>query len=374
MALKPDADERGDMNATVAPPENGADGRDPAIPPNVPTEPKPRRGPDWVTIGALTVYAIAFVLCALRWGVPIGRERLILWLALGMLAATIRHPARWARGMIIDWLPLVAVLITYDYLRGAADTLGFPLHMWSLIHFDEWLFGGTVPTVRLQRGFFDPDHVYWWDLVAWATYTSHFVASFAIAAVLWVRNRARFHAFVARFVALSYMGFITYMLFPAVPPWLAARNGAIPPVYRIATRGWDYFGLETAAQLFEKGQRSVNLVAAMPSLHAAYAALICAFFWNKTRNVFLRIILVAYPLLMAWTLVYTAEHWTIDIFIGWLYVAIVMVVGALLSRWWAARKAAKAQAAQSDETQPAATSDTSATTSAAERPEDLSGL
>lgn len=330
-----------------------------------------RRGPDWVTIIALAVYAVAFVVSTLIWGFPLGRERLVVWLALGMLAATIRHPARWARGMVIDWLPLVAVLITYDYLRGAADSLGFPLHMWSLIHFDEWLFGGTTPTVRLQRAFLDPNRVYWWDLVAWATYTSHFVTSFVVAAVLWVRNRKRFHAYVARFVALSYMGFITYMLYPAVPPWLAARYGAIQPVYRSATRGWNYFGLHTAAQLFEKGQASVNLVAAMPSLHAAYAALICAFFW-KTAKPWLRVVLAAYPLLMAWTLVYTAEHWVLDILIGWLYVAIVMTVGALLGRWWRARKEKrKEKKAQRAATQAAATCPTSAATSAGDLPSAL---
>ncbi|MGH9025035.1 MAG: phosphatase PAP2 family protein [Acidimicrobiia bacterium] len=352
--------------------ERGPAGHEPVAAP-APTESADatpeQRGFDWVTVAALGIYAAAFVVSTVIWGFPLGRERLIVWLALGMLAATIRHPARWARGMIIDWLPLVAVLITYDYLRGAADGLGFQLHMWSLIHFDEWLFGGTVPTVRLQRAFLDPDRVYWWDLVAWATYTSHFVASFVVAAVLWVRNRKRFHAYVARFVALSYMGFITYMLFPAVPPWLAGRYGAIPPVYRSATRGWSHFGLHTAAQLFEKGQASVNLVAAMPSLHAAYAALICAFFWKAAKPI-VRVVLAGYPLLMAWTLVYTAEHWVIDILIGWLYVAIVMVVGALISRWWRRRKAAEAQR---DATQADATSATSATTSSEDRPVDLSG-
>jgi membrane-associated phospholipid phosphatase len=36
--------------------------------------------------------------------------------------------------------------------------------------------------------------------------------------------------------------------------------------------------------------------------------------------------LVTYPLVMAFTLVYTAEHYVIDLLLGWALAAVVMVV------------------------------------------------
>jgi hypothetical protein len=43
---------------------------------------------------------------------------------------------------------------------------------------------------------------------------------------------------------------------------------------------------------------------------------------------------VAYVLAMAFTLVYTGEHFVIDEFVGWTYAAVVFVVGSrLLDRW-----------------------------------------
>ena len=289
--------------------------------------------PDRLTAIALGAYAILFVVGVIRWGVPINREKVALWLALGMLAATIRHPRRWARGFIVDWLPLFSVLIVYDYLRGAADEFGRPIHIDQLIHIDEWLFGGTVLTVRLQRAFLDRSRMQWWDYVAWAAYASHFIASFVVAAVLWVRDRLRFRAFAARFVGLSYFGFATYLLYPAAPPWYASRIGRIPIVFRTATRGWDALGLHTAGNLFDKGQASVNIFAAVPSLHAAFAMLICAFFWPTTKWIG-RTLLATYAVTMGVALVYTAEHWVFDILLGWVYVAIVMVVAAWLSPRW----------------------------------------
>ena len=81
-----------------------------------------------------------------------------------------------------------------------------------------------------------------------------------------------------------------------------------------------------------------NNVAAMPSLHGAYPMLICLFFW-KGSSVRKRVILAAYPICMAFTLVYSGEHFVIDIFAGWIYAAVTFYVGSkLLDRWEARRR------------------------------------
>ncbi len=80
----------------------------------------------------------------------------------------------------------------------------------------------------------------------------------------------------------------------------------------------------------------MNLVAAIPSLHAALTAMISIFLWRRVRRGW-RPLLVAYPLAMAFVLVYSAEHYVVDILLGWALAAMVPLVLALFDRWWSRR-------------------------------------
>jgi hypothetical protein len=91
-----------------------------------------------------------------------------------------------------------------------------------------------------------------------------------------------------------------------------SQDGANNWVERIVTRGWGNLNLQTASALVDQGQASVNLVAAIPSLHAGLTAAVAAFLWTRVARMW-RPLLVAYVLVMAFTLVYTAEHYVVDI-------------------------------------------------------------
>jgi membrane-associated phospholipid phosphatase len=83
--------------------------------------------------------------------------------------------------------------------------------------------------------------------------------------------------------------------------------------------------------LFDRGSEYSNPVAAVPSLHAAYTLLITLFLWRSAR--WARPLLAAYPVAMAFALVYTAEHYVVDILLGWAYaVAAVWVVHRVADR------------------------------------------
>jgi membrane-associated phospholipid phosphatase len=92
--------------------------------------------------------------------------------------------------------------------------------------------------------------------------------------------------------------------------------------------------------LIDQGQSSVNLVAAIPSLHAALTMAVAAFLWNRVSRKW-QPLLVAYVLVMAFTLVYTAEHYVIDILLGWVLAAMVLVVIRCFESW--RRRAADAE-------------------------------
>jgi hypothetical protein len=117
----------------------------------------------------------------------------------------------------------------------------------------------------------------------------------------------------------------------------SSQDGAHPWVERIVGRGWGALDLHSATALLDAGQASVNLVAAIPSLHAGMTAAIAAFLWHRVHRGW-RPLLVAYVLIMAFTLVYTAEHYVVDILLGWAFAALVIFALNRFDAWRAARE------------------------------------
>lgn len=269
------------------------------------------------------IYLVALgVVTAVR-GLPTSRDALFLWIVLGLFAACLTNLRRWARGVLVDWLPFGTILFAYDVLRGVAD--GFlDAKIWPQLRADELLFG-AVPTVWLQERLWEgPAGLDWFDYATWSVYLTHFFGTLVVAACLWLFASHLFRRYMAMVAVLAMTGFATYALFPAVPPWMASVQGHLAPTDRIvrfvsADVPLDFFGA-----IWERGERYANDVAAMPSLHAAYAMLIALFFWPRVRWRW-RILLVTYAVAMAFSLVYTAEHYVSDVLVGWLYAAVAAV-------------------------------------------------
>jgi membrane-associated phospholipid phosphatase len=67
----------------------------------------------------------------------------------------------------------------------------------------------------------------------------------------------------------------------------------------------------------------------MPSLHAGAALLVALFFWPSV-DVLRRVALLAYAVAMAVTLVYTGEHYVVDVAAGWGVAGCAVAVGTVV--------------------------------------------
>lgn len=285
-------------------------------------------------------FAVLFAYVAIE-GVPLSRDTLLLWVGGALLAFSITDPRRFARGLLLDWVPFAAILFLYDLLRGYADGLLVAAHELPQLQADQWLFGGTAPTVWLQ------DHLWhgvgdlrWYDYAAWGVYVTHFLATPLLAAALWIVASPRFRPFVAMVVGLAVAGFATYVLFPAVPPWLGSLHGTLPPTERVVPEVWATVHWANVDAVFETGSRYANDVAAMPSLHAAYSLLVVLVLWDLVPGGlrWLRVPLAAYPVAMALALVYGAEHYVVDIVAGWAYAVVAYALVTVIARRRAHRR------------------------------------
>jgi hypothetical protein len=251
---------------------------------------------------------------------------------------------------VVDWLPFFLVLTAYDLARGGADGWLAPAHFLPQADVDAWLFGGAVPTVWLQTHLHHAGDVRWFEVAAFLVYVSHFFVTPLLAALLWVRERRRFRRFAASLALLTLLGCATFVVFPAAPPWMASEHGLIGPTTRLIPRLWTWIGVGASDGLVGTGYRYANDVAAVPSLHAALALLVALSVWP--RRWWARALVGAYPLAMAFAVVYTGEHYVADVLLGWLYAAASFLAirraARRLAAWRARRVGAGLIAAPAD--------------------------
>ena len=309
----------------------------------------------------LLAVVVAFTVVSAATGFPTGREVLTAWLLLTLLAACGGEVRVWWRAVVRDWLPLLAVLWSYDLLRGLANEVGGALwhlptwvtnngtaraHLSEPIAIDKLLFGGTVPTVWLQERLYDPGTAHWYDVLAIPVYMSHFLVSLVVAVALWCVSYRQFRRYLSALVTLTVITLVTYLLLPAAPPWMAALNGRLPGLdcalqdgripCRVVQETITTLGGSTLGSAVERGAAYSNPVAALPSLHAAIPMLLLLLFYREART-WVRVVLVSYALSMAMVLVYGGEHYVTDVLLGWLYAAItVLAVNAWHRRYRAA--------------------------------------
>ena len=289
--------------------------------------------------GGPVVWVAAFAIFWLERGLPLSRDMLVMWILLGLLALSLTNVKGWVRSVVLEWLPFLAILWVYDLLRGQADGLFFQAHVLPQLRADEILGLGVAPTVRLQHWLWDgPFTIHWYDYVAWLVYVSYFLATYVVAAVLWFVARDRFRRYVVTVSLVAMMAFATYALFPAAPPWMASQLGELEPTTRSIGIIWSHIPIGNFDNLYEKGANYSNQVAAVPSLHAAYTLLVTLILWPLVKPRWARVVLALYPVAMAFALVYTAEHYLVDILLGWVYTLIAYWAVTRLFRAWAERR------------------------------------
>lgn len=218
----------------------------------------------------------------------------------------------------IYFLPFILLLLSYEKLRSLAPLINNHVHFMEMVRFDKWLFGGVLPTAWLQQRMYF-GHVAWYDFYFYFLYMLHFVAPILLAVAIWKYRPKQYWLFITSLVVLTYAGFITYVLYPAAPPWMASDLRFIEPIHRISSDVWYAFGVKDFSAYYK--QLAPNTVAAMPSLHAAYPFLLTLFVRKIWGNRWFAFSLI-YPASVWLGVVYLGEHYVVDVLFGILYAII----------------------------------------------------
>lgn len=236
----------------------------------------------------------------------------------------------------LAFAPFIVLLLAYDSFRGIADQLAGRVNIWPMIRFDEWIGGGTIPTIHLQNLLFN-EQSHWYNAYFFSVYLMHFITPVLLGIYFWKRRPRLYVPYVVALVGMSFAGFLTYLLFPAMPPWMASEMHHLPEVHKVSSALWVSVGVQSFPTIYQ--QIDPNPVAAVPSLHSAYP-LLMTLFVARLRKWWLTGIFAFYTVSIWFGVVYMGEHYVIDVIIGALYAGVAFAVTMLVWKHHGERLAA----------------------------------
>jgi hypothetical protein len=204
----------------------------------------------------------------------------------------------WIELLAVAWLALV-----YDLVNNLAPLrLGAALsHGRDIIHAERVL--GISPELSLDRWLVGKHTLgvllsYYYD-------NAHFIVTFALLGYLWWRRADIYRPLRTSLVLINVGGFIVFWLYPVAPPRMLDGFRDI-----VAERG--IFGSWHSGALAS----DANQLAAMPSLHIAWALWCSVAIWRMSDRPAARAIAVVYPFVTAFAVLATGNHFVLDMLGG----------------------------------------------------------
>jgi membrane-associated phospholipid phosphatase len=265
--------------------------------------------------------------------------RLIVPLVLLLAFAGILrwHTRRTGRAPRLRWLPkggsdalvqlslFVVADILYETVRGIAESN--PTAAFSNAR--------AIVELEQSTGLFFEQGLQAWamgqrvliDMANFMYVNSHFVMTTGALVWLYLRHNDRFYFVRNMFMVAMGLALVGYVLLPTAPPRFFPELGFVDTISYYVNVKHDS-GL--VALFF-------NPYAAVPSMHVAFALLISVPALLVVRHRLAKVLWGAYPLLVAFVVIVTGNHWFMDAVAGAAVAATsALVAKHVLSRLWPA--------------------------------------
>jgi hypothetical protein len=156
---------------------------------------------------------------------------------------------------------------------------------------------------------------------------AHFVVTLGLLGWLWWRRADIYRPLRNSLVLVNLLAFAVFWLYPVAPPRMLA--GFIDVVESSHAFG-SFHGGSLASHADE--------LAAMPSLHIAWAVWCSLALWRMSARRWVRGLAILYPCVTAFAVIATGNHFVFDIIGGLLAIALSVALVQLAERRWAARR------------------------------------
>jgi membrane-associated phospholipid phosphatase len=249
----------------------------------------------------VTVVATAYVRFRTLPEITLGAIAIIILPVIGLAAKS--------REFLKNSALVIAVLLTYEALQGVTGAIANSGNVVSLAWVDQALVGSNF-VAEVQGAFRSPTVTF----VATIFYGLHVFLIMIAFALFWFKNKAVYRGYTYSLVLTSYLALFTFIVLPTAPPWMtrAALNLLTTGDKMLPT------GFQMVAAVLLSGES--DLVAAFPSLHAAYATLFSIFMFKLGRRYGLASLPIAGG--VYFSIIYLGQHFLVDLLGGIAYAGI----------------------------------------------------
>lgn len=243
--------------------------------------------------------------------------------------------------LFVGWLPFLLVGLLYDAMRfvqhvgvSASSVHICDLRRHELAFFGAW---GRGP----DGG---PGTIHDWlqahsslvaDVYFAIPYGIYIFVALGYGIYLAYTDHAALQRYGWAFFALNIVGFVTYHVYPAAPPWYFHAQGCAVDLGATASEGASLArvdGLLGIGYFHGLYGRSHDVFGAVPSLHVTYPVLMAWVGWSR-HGWPVRALMLLYAASMIVGAVYLDHHWILDVVIGLAFVGVLYpATAALLGR------------------------------------------
>lgn len=269
-----------------------------------------------------------------------------------LLLSQIRHPFRPLGVRPLEFvLPFVLTGVLYDSQRYWGGAVRGVPHVAEPYMLERRLFGIPSPNGTLTLNEWFGLHLHpVLDFIAGGAYLT-FIGVFILLAAYFTR-RIHFHLDSAStpsrrswsayapawsFLVVNVLGFATWFLYPAAPPWYVDTYGLNTilldvPMNPARTLRFDaLFGTSFFTGMYGAGS---NPFGAIPSLHISYPVMSVIFAMKLKR---FRVFTIVFSGLVAFAAVYLNHHYLIDVLLGVSYGLVGAAITIVGTNWMAPR-------------------------------------
>lgn len=251
--------------------------------------------------------------------------------AVGLLALLDLYNER-SRVFLRRFFPFILTGVLFDsmryfYWQGIAGRV----HVAEPYQFERAWFGAGGRTLN---ELFLEHHAPALDLACGFAYLVYVGEYLGLAFVLFWRGRLdAVTTFARSFLLVNVMGYVTYFVYAAAPPWYVTQYGLGParldvrPAAAAAHRFDALLGTRFFDQMYGRG---VDVFGAYPSLHVAYPLIAAILAFRLPELRWARWPAVAFFLLMCLSAVYLQHHYVTDVVLGIVYAVAAL---AAVSAW-----------------------------------------
>lgn len=218
--------------------------------------------------------------------------------------------------LIICFSPYIILYLLYEDTRAIVARMGGVISFGLPMKFELYIFG-TV----LSKVFYMHRNIVF-DWIMFAVYALHPLYLLIFAFIIFAVDRKLFPPYTVYTAIAAVTAIIVYTIWPVAPPWLSVPGLDRPqnPLVILASKitGRPYY--------------DPNPYAAMPSMHVGMA-IIYAYIAANSKRIPGGKIHWTLPLLMSIAVIYTANHYLLDVIAGVIVaVASILVGNKLLER------------------------------------------